>query len=297
SLFEPLTRLKFDLPCAESSGAWIGSRLHFREGASPFGYIPGHNWTQVLCHRLTRALLDRGITVRTRASVAEISYDDDRVRSVTLEDGQTLSADEFIFTIPTETTTRLLPEDRTRTLRSIRYTAILSAIVTTRQPISPRFYWLNLLERRQASTGIFMLDALNPTIGRRDDISLNFTTHLSGRDHPMYALSDEELLQRYSNDFEELFGAPLVTDWSRLVRVPMYSPIFHRDYRNPPIRSETYRNVWFAGNYLTHPSIASTGTALLSGVRTAEALIGDDREASPLSAAIVRFRLRGMKRA
>jgi protoporphyrinogen oxidase len=32
ALFEPLTRLKFELPCSEVSGAWLGARLHFREG-------------------------------------------------------------------------------------------------------------------------------------------------------------------------------------------------------------------------------------------------------------------------
>ena len=32
ALFEPLTQLKFKLPCSEVSGAWLGARLYFREG-------------------------------------------------------------------------------------------------------------------------------------------------------------------------------------------------------------------------------------------------------------------------
>jgi hypothetical protein len=47
ALFEPLCRLKFDLPCEEVSGAWLGARLHFREGSAPLGYIPKTNWTTV----------------------------------------------------------------------------------------------------------------------------------------------------------------------------------------------------------------------------------------------------------
>ena len=37
ALFERLTRLKFELPCAQVSGAWLGARLHFREGSAPLG--------------------------------------------------------------------------------------------------------------------------------------------------------------------------------------------------------------------------------------------------------------------
>ena len=36
-------------PASEVSGAWLGARLHYREGSAPLGYIPGANWTKVLC--------------------------------------------------------------------------------------------------------------------------------------------------------------------------------------------------------------------------------------------------------
>ena len=48
----------------------------------------------------------------------------------------------------------------------------------------------------------------------------------------------------------------------------MYSPVFGRSFRNPPIRSASWENVYFAGNYRTFPSIVSTGTALGSGLET-----------------------------
>ena len=56
----------------------------------------------------------------------------------------------------------------------------------------------------------------------------------------------------------------------------MYSPVFFRHYRNPPIRSTTWSNLWFAGNYRTFPSIVSTGTALGSGVETGAAMAPDE---------------------
>ena len=59
ALFERLTRLKFELPCDEVSGAWLGARLHFREGSAPLGYIPDANWTKVLCDGIARLLAER----------------------------------------------------------------------------------------------------------------------------------------------------------------------------------------------------------------------------------------------
>jgi protoporphyrinogen oxidase len=67
ALFERLTQLKFELPCAEVSGAWLGARLHFREGSAPLGYIPHANWTKVLCDGVARLLETAGVHVRLRA--------------------------------------------------------------------------------------------------------------------------------------------------------------------------------------------------------------------------------------
>ena len=72
ALFEDLTRLKFELPCSEVSGAWLGARLHFREGSAPLGYIPGANWTKVLCDGLARLLADAGVRVLLRTGVTRL---------------------------------------------------------------------------------------------------------------------------------------------------------------------------------------------------------------------------------
>jgi hypothetical protein len=74
----------------------------------------------------------------------------------------------------------------------------------------------------------------------------------------------------------------------------MYSPVFYRSYRNPPIHSESWRNLYFAGNYRTFPSIVSTGTALRSGLEAAEAVLKDRGQHTPLPAKAAAFRLRAM---
>src|SRR5258708_3508485 len=48
AVFEPLCDLKFELPSDEVSGAWMGTRLHAREGSRRLGYIPSPNSTPTL---------------------------------------------------------------------------------------------------------------------------------------------------------------------------------------------------------------------------------------------------------
>lgn len=295
-LFEPLTRLKFQLPAAQVSGAWLGARLYHREGSAPLGYIPGANWTKVLCDGVTRLLAEEGVTVRLRESARELGTRGDRVESVTLTSGETLRAEVFVSTLPTEVYLTLVPREDTEGLRRIRYTALVSAVCATRQAVHPDFYWMNLATPGHAACGLFTLSSLNPTIGGPGETTVNFVTHLQSRADPFFARSDEDLLAAYAEDFRKVLGAPLEPFWTNVARVPMYSPVFDRGYRNPPARSATWRNVYFAGNYRTFPSIASTGTALGSGLEAGGAILQDHGGSSDLSDAVRRFRVHALPR-
>src|SRR5215208_2789323 len=297
ALFERLTRLKFELPCDEVSGAWLGARLHFREGSAPFGYIAHANWTKVLCDGVTELLEHSGVQVRLGARVARLHTCDNRVTEAELESGERVKGDLFISTVPTEIYLRLLPGDTTPHLASIRYSALISVICATRQTVRPEAYWNNLASLDHTAGGIFLLNALNPTIGRPGDTCVNFVTHLRGRDRPLFTIPDKELMARYSEDFRNVFGEELQPFWTHIARVPMYSPVFDRGFRNPPMNSASWGNVYFAGNYRTFPSIVSTGTALGSGVAAASALLQSNGKATELPDAVARFRLRSMPRA
>ena len=297
ALFERLTRLKFELPCADVSGAWLGARLHFREGSAPFGYIPGANWTKVLCDGMARLLAEAGVTVRLNTAVTRLVTSDGRVREAELSTGERVSGEIFVSTIPTEIYLRLLPGDRTAELERIRYSALISVVCATRQPVDTRTYWINLASLDRTACGIFLLSSLNPTIGQPGDSCVNFVTHLRGRDRPLFHVPDEELLARYREDFRAVFGFELEPFWTHVARVPMYSPVFGRGFRNPPVRSASWDNVYFGGNYRTFPSIVSTGTALGSGLETAGAVLTDLGRRSGLRAAAAAFRLSAMPRA
>src|SRR5207249_4336213 len=100
AIFEELCRLKFELPCNEVSGAWLGARLHFREGSAPLGYIPNANWTKVLCDGVTRLVADLGVRVRLRTTVVTLHTRGDRVHEIELASGERIGGDVFVSTIP-----------------------------------------------------------------------------------------------------------------------------------------------------------------------------------------------------
>jgi protoporphyrinogen oxidase len=296
AIFEPLSRLKFQLPCDEVSGAWLGMRLHFREGSAPLGYIPHTNWTKVLCDGLGATLTELGVRVRLRTSVRALHTQGDHIREVELANGERLSADIIVSTIPTEIYCSMLPAEETANLRAIRYTAMISAIAATRRKVEPDFYWMNLASLDRNACGIFLLNSLNPTIGEPGDSCVNFVTHLKGRDQEFFKQTDERLMDAYREDFRVVFGFALDPFWFQVNRVPMYSPVFVSGYHNPPIRSATWRNVYFAGNYRTFPSVVSTGSAMWSGFEATEAILADRGRTDGPLASVRAFRLRSMPR-
>jgi protoporphyrinogen oxidase len=295
ALFEPLTRLKFDLPCSEVSAAWLGARLYFREGIAPLGYIPGANWTRVLCDGLRRLCEDAGVKILLRSQVTALETKGDRMHDVCLADGNRLGADLFVSTMPTVVYSGLVA-DQTPHLAAIRYTALLSVVCATRQWIEPDFYWMNLADRGYKAGGIFLLNSLNPSIGAKGENCVNFVTHLHDSARSALAQSDDDLLSAYASDFRAIFGSEFAPSWAHIARVSLYSPIFVRDYQNPPVRSTSFSNVFFAGNFRTFPSISSIGTALDSGIEAAQAILSGHGRTSEVLDASRAFRFPGFVR-
>lgn len=296
ALFDPLCRLKFDLPSAEVSAAWLGARLHFREGSAPLGYIPGANWTKVLCEGVCRLMEQARVCVRAGATVRALHAEGGRAGEVELESGERIGADVFVSTLPTPIYRSVAPGDGTAQIGAIRYTAVLSAVCAAPRWSGPDFYWLNLLSHDRQASGLFLLSSLNPTIGAPGEACLNFVTHLPSRRHELFGQPDERLWAGYQEDFREIFGRDLEPSWRHITRLPLYSPVFVRGYANPPVRSSTLANVYFAGNYRTFPSVASTGTALGSGLDAAAAAIEDHGGGPDPRIAARAFRLRSMPR-
>jgi protoporphyrinogen oxidase len=264
-IFDPLCDLKFELPADQVSAAWMGTRLHAREGSGRLGYIPNTNWTKTLCEGMVRLVEEWGVKVRTNTTVTGLRTLGRRICRVDLEGDDGIEADLFVSAMPTNA----LAQAGAPGVDSIRYTGLLSLVAGTRQPIPDDFYWLNLLSPRLTACGMFLLSALNPTIGTDGEHCLNFITHLRSPASPLFRLGEDELVDRYLADFRTIFGLDLELDWTHLSRIAGYSPVFTPDYRNPDIHGGSWENLYLTGNYRTYPSVASTGTALQAGLETA----------------------------
>ena len=297
TIFEPLARLRFERSCQEISGAWLGMRLNYREGSAPLGYQPGANWTTTLCDGYQALLEKLGVGIRLGAPLVALTTAGGAVREAVLQSGERIAGARFVSTLPAEVYQSLAPDDASPHLGEIRYTAMISVVCATRQRVEPDFYWMNLASLEHTACGIFLLSSLNPTIGAPGTTCVNFVTHLRGREAALLARSDSELLAAYCEDFRRIFGAPLDPFWFRVSRVPMYAPAFVRGYRNPPVRSASHSNLYFAGSYCSHPTVASTGTAMASGFLAARALLRDLGADTDLPEAARAFRPAAMPRA
>jgi len=284
-LFEPLCRLRFELPPAQVSGAWLGTRLYFREGSAPLGYIPGDNWTSVLCSGMDALVTASGVRLVTNARIAALESRERRIVCATTESGTRIEGDLFVSTLPPESYLRLVGGDDTPGLGGIAYSAMISALCASKDAPPQDFYWLNVASMSKAACGVFVLNNLNPTIGGPGGHCINFVTHLRTRKSPFYLLPDRLVIDSYMRDFRELFGIELQATWWKINRIPLYAPICTPDYENPPIRSRSYENVRFAGTYRAYPSVMSTGVALGSGLATADEMLGTTGSGASLARA------------
>lgn len=290
AIFEPLVKLRFERSCQEISAAWLGTRLHYREGSAPLGYQPGANWTTTLCSGYQALLEKLAVRIRLGAPLVALTRAGGAVREAVLESGERIAGAHFVNTLPAEVIASLSPEDAATPLGEIRYTAMISMVCATRRRAEPDFYWMNLASQGHTACGIFLLSSLNPTIGAPGTSCVNFVTHLRGRDTALFARSDAELLAAYCEDYRRIFGVELDPFWHRISRIPMYAPVFVRGYRNPAVRSASHSNLYFAGAYCSHPTVASTGTAMASGFLAARTLLREMEADTDLPDAARSFR-------
>ena len=146
-------------------------------------------------------------------------------------------------------------------------------VVAARVVLPREFYWMTVLDPGYSVSGLFVLDALNPTLGLPGYRYLNLVTHSRSAASELFSQPDAEILARYERDLHRLVGAPSEVAWRVVNKVRRYSPVLAPSYANPPVRSEARPRVFFAGNYRTFPSVVSTGTAMASGFEAAAAML------------------------
>lgn len=274
--FVDLCELRYGRHLSELSARWLRARIRARESAGRLGFIPGTDWTWQLTRSLEQRLHGLGVALRLGTRVTGLVRGPrERVLAVHLDSGEQVAVRAVISTVPPPVLLSLAPELPDPVLRGIHYSAVVSWVLATPDPAGPDTYWTNALRPRLSFGGLFRLDRLNPSLGRAGLRLLNFAAHvMPRRDDPVWGRSDAQAQQAFLDDYAQAFGRPPRIAWSRLTRIPAYAPVAVAGYRNPALRSP-WPGLYLAGNFRTFPAVPTTGTALDSGIETAQAVHRD----------------------
>ena len=290
--FDPMTQIKFGLPTSALSAAWLRARTQSSEANCRYGYMPDADWVSVLVDALRDSLEMLGVDIRLscRAEAMALNKAGDRVLGVNLTGGGSLRARATIGAVAAPILSRLTPDVDEPSIDQIAYTGVISTVIATRSPVSIDRYWTNILRPKSSFGGVFRLDLLNDSLGHPGVKLLNFCTHVRDRsDGAMLNWSEDEIEATYLKDYADLFGDRIEPEWTHTSRIPHYSPVFVHGYQNPAVRHPKLSNLFLAGNHRTFPVLATTGSAMGSGIEAARAamnsralkvgVIGDDEAA------------------
>jgi len=274
--FDPLTHIKFGLPCSALSAAWLRARLQAGESACQYGYMPNEDWVSVLIDALHERLLSAGVTIRLQTGAARLRMNDrmSRITAVITDTDEVIPTRTVIGALAPPLLERLTGEVSDPHLSAIQYTGVVSTVMATRQDVPLDRYWTNFLRPNMSFGGIFRLDLLNDSLGHPGMKLLNFCTHVRDRsDHSMLRWDPEKIEHTYRTDFEQCFSMKLEPEWAHTSRIPYYSPVFVDGYTNPQVTHGRLQNLFLAGNHRTFPVLATTGSAMGAGMEAAEAAI------------------------
>lgn len=268
-LFAPLFDIKFGLKPEEVSAAWVGSRLAAKEGSCRFGCILGKEWTHELFKQAHAYLEEKGVKLKLNTRVNKILTQDNNISGVETRSGL-IEADIVMSTMSPIILNKLIALNDP-ILDNITYIDSVSTIISTNQTAQD-VYWLMLMRPREFSGGIFKLTDLNPQLGNNNEVILNFFTNI---DHgSSLKMSDEELLTSYLTTYKKIYNEELHINWYKINRIPYVSAKYVKGYKNPDARTKI-GGLYLTGNYMSYPSVTSTGTAIDAGHKSAQAIITD----------------------
>ncbi len=280
AFFDPLTQIKFGLPTSALSAAWLRARLAAGEAGCRYGYMPNEDWVSVLVEALRDRMEAAGVEVLLEQPVVKLhtTPSGSRVKEVELQNGSRLSARSFVGAVPPPVLCRMSADASTPELEAIDYTGVVSSVIATRTPVPLDRYWTNFLRPAHSFGGIFRLDLLNDSLGHPGVKLLNFCTHVApaSKERSMLTWETDAIEERYLADFSSRFGVTIEPEWTHTSRISLYSPVFVHGYTNPAVQHSRLANLFLAGNHRTFPVLATTGSAMGSGLEAAYAILSSD---------------------
>ncbi len=151
AIWKPMLDIKFGKYGADVPVAWMSGRLRQRlnsreKGRESLGYLLGS--LERLVERLEEELRKLGVKFLLGRKAKSIAIEENRARSLELEDGERIACDELLATTPAPVLANLLPADKSAyadELRRIKYFGAICVVLTMKKPLS-HVYWLNVAD-------------------------------------------------------------------------------------------------------------------------------------------------------
>jgi protoporphyrinogen oxidase len=197
--WKPLLRAKLGSAYTQASAAFIwataqrlGKARKNGLDAEKFGYVPG-GYANVVSTFADRLRAD-GVAIRTGVLIASVSS-----RSVTLENGEVISADQIVVTTSSHTAAKLIPAltDHERTLlTSVLYQGVIDVSIVLPKQLCP--YYLTYLLDETILTGVVDMSSLVEA-SELGGHGLVYLPRYAAPDDPMFDMTDDELVRGFTN--------------------------------------------------------------------------------------------------
>ena len=209
AIWEPMLRVKFGDAAGRIPLAWMAGRMRQRVRSrsgtqEKLGYLRGS--MQVLVDRLVDELRRRGVTIHLGTKVESLELSGEGCTGVQIA-GQTIHADAVISTVPTPVLAGLIRDTQPSyadALSEIRYMGALCTVLSMDQPLSP-LYWLNVAAEGYDFGGV--IEQTNFVSAKHyGDRHIVYLSRYLDADHPLWCMSDDEVLERQIGQLNEIFS-------------------------------------------------------------------------------------------
>jgi protoporphyrinogen oxidase len=236
-LWRPLLSAKIGDHYSALPALWLSSRMNREKTSGPErkGCLTGGY--RSLIDAFAAELARRGVTIRLRSRVAEITDTGTRM-GLSIEGAAPETFDVVVSTSPLslfQRLTRRLPIPAPIANLKLDYQGVISAVFLSEKPFT-RYYWMPWVDSGATAQGMIEMSNLVP-LERSHGMHVNYLVNYTHREGELFALPDEEILARYERDLARLFPAAAASVRERFVfRAPFVEPIWTTGYQRmrPP---------------------------------------------------------------
>ncbi|XVS67063.1 FAD-dependent oxidoreductase [Actinosynnema sp. CA-299493] len=235
-LLAPLFGAKFGARFGDVPALYLWQRLG-REGAVSVRGYPEGGYRAVI-DALRASIEAAGGVVRLDAPVRRMGVTGGRMR-ITLDGGESVSADHVVSTLPLPLLRQLADEDLAARLPDVRlpYQGVVNALFFLRRPLSGH-YWTPVVRSGTEFDGLIQMTPL-AGVERYDGRHLVYAMRYTDRESALFQEDDAAVAARWTSQLLALHPALCRADVEdvRVFKAPFVEPVYPLGYlaRRPPV--------------------------------------------------------------